>query len=174
MEIARMELSPECQGTFLSRLTVLHKVMSSHHIVTTSGSTTRQLLLLVATLSHICILTNWYGQTTTTDSKCLSRAGEWLIKSSTAPILTEETLNKMEYTAKDPRPPPPPTAFSVPKRNVLYLRETKLWRCGRGRGGETCHLKTHAPLGGCVGKKTRSHHSERPTPPPPLRRFLFQ
>ena len=33
-------------------------------------------------------------------------------------------LNKMAYTAKDPRPPP--MAFSVPNRNVLYLRETKL------------------------------------------------
>ena len=32
--------------------------------------------------------------------------------------------NKMAYTAKDPRPPPP--AFSVPNRNVMYLRETKL------------------------------------------------
>ena len=63
----------------------------------------------------------------------------------------------MAYTAKDPRPPPP-TAFSVPNRNILYLRETKIWRCGRGGrdrgggGGETCHLKTHAPLGGGVGK----------------------
>ena len=54
------------------------------------------------------------------------------------------------------RPTPPPMAFSVPNRNILYLRETKLWRCGRGGrdrgGGETCHLKTHAPLGGGVGK----------------------
>ena len=60
----------------------------------------------------------------------------------------------MAYTAKDPRPP---TAFSVPNRNVLYLRETKLWRCerrrgGGGRRGENVHLKTHAPLGGRVGK----------------------
>ena len=57
----------------------------------------------------------------------------------------------MAYTAKDPRPPPP-TAFSVPNRNILYLRETKLWRCERrGRRGrrnhKKVHLKTHAPLG---------------------------
>ena len=60
----------------------------------------------------------------------------------------------MAYTAKDPRPP---TAFSVPNINVLYLRETKIWRCGRGGrgGGETFHLKTHAPLGGRVGKKKK-------------------
>ena len=54
------------------------------------------------------------------------------------------------------RPMPPPTAFSVPNRNVLYLRETKLWRCGNGRGGgrgETCHLLTHAPARG-MGKNT--------------------
>ena len=56
------------------------------------------------------------------------------------------------------RPMPPPTAFSVPNRNVLYLRETKLWRCGRGgrgrRGGreENVHLLTHAPARG-MGKK---------------------
>ena len=65
----------------------------------------------------------------------------------------------MAYTAKDPRPP---MAFSVPNINVLYLRETKLWRCGRGgrgrgrggRGGrgKKVHLKTYAPLGGGVGK----------------------
>ena len=59
-----------------------------------------------------------------------------------------------------PMPPPPPTAFSVPNRNVLYLRETKLWRCGRGRGRgrggrETCHLLTHAPARG-MGKNTSS------------------
>ena len=61
----------------------------------------------------------------------------------------------MAYTAKDPCPP---TACSVPNRNVLYLIETKLWRCGRGgrRGGrgKKVHLKTHAPLGGGVGKKS--------------------
>ena len=67
-------------------------------------------------------------------------------------------LNKMAYTAKDP--PPPPTAFSVPNRNVLYQRETKLWRCERGGGEEKVHLKTHAPLGGGVGKK------ENQTPDP--------
>ena len=54
-------------------------------------------------------------------------------------------------------PTPPPMAFSVPNRNVLYLRETKLWRCERrrrGGRGENVHLKTHAPLGGHVGKNT--------------------
>ena len=56
----------------------------------------------------------------------------------------------MAYTAKDPRPPP--TAFSVHNRNILYLRETKLWRCERGGREEKVHLKTHAPLGGGVGK----------------------
>ena len=61
------------------------------------------------------------------------------------------------------RPTPPPTAFFVPNINVLYLRETKLWRCGRGgrrrgrgrggRGGrgENVHLLTHASARG-VGK----------------------
>ena len=53
-----------------------------------------------------------------------------------------------------------PTAFSVPNRNIMYLRETKLWRCerrrgGGGRRGENVHLKTHAPLGGRVGKNRR-------------------
>ena len=70
----------------------------------------------------------------------------------------------------------PPTAFSVPNRNILYLRETKLWRCGRGGrgggrggrgrggrgggrggrgrgGGETCHMLTHAATLAGVGKK---------------------
>ena len=36
----------------------------------------------------------------------------------------EVNVNKMAYTAKDPRPPP--TVFSVPNRNIMYLRETKL------------------------------------------------
>ena len=44
------------------------------------------------------------------------------------------------------RPTPPPTAFSVPNRNVLYLRETKLWRCERGGRGETCHCCWPTPL----------------------------
>ena len=55
----------------------------------------------------------------------------------------------MAYTVKDPRPPP--TAFSVPNRNVLYLRETKLWRCERG-GGENVHLLTYAATPAGVGK----------------------
>ena len=67
----------------------------------------------------------------------------------------------MAYTAKDPRPP---TVFSVPNRNVLYLRETKLWRCERGGRGETCHLLTHAaPLAG-VGKNNTGHASPTTNP----------
>ena len=66
--------------------------------------------------------------------------------------------NKMAYTTKDPRPP---TAFSVPNINVLYLRETKLWRCerrrrrggGGGGRGENVHLLTHAAMLAGVGKK---------------------
>ena len=56
---------------------------------------------------------------------------------------------------------PPPTAFSVPNKNVLYLRETKLWRCerrrrrgggGGGGRGENVHLLTHAATLADVGK----------------------
>ena len=69
-------------------------------------------------------------------------------------VLGEEETNKMAYTAKDPRPPP--TAFSVPNINVLYLRETKLWRCERGGRGETCHLLTHTAMLAGVGKNQKS------------------
>ena len=68
----------------------------------------------------------------------------------------------MAYTAKYPRPP---TAFSVPNRNVLYLRETKLWRCERrrgGGGGENVHLLTHAPARG-VGKNRDGDYCDNPT-----------
>ena len=86
-------------------------------------------------------------------------------------IIPQTKQNKMAYTAKDPCPPP--MAFSVPKRNVLYLRETKLGRCerrrkrrgGEGRrrrGGENVHLKTQAPLGGRVGKKTDYSYPKMP------------
>ena len=50
----------------------------SYRYLSKSMFWTRLLSLLVASLSHICILTNWDGQQQT-DSKCLSRAGEQLI-----------------------------------------------------------------------------------------------
>ena len=55
----------------------------------------------------------------------------------------------MTYTAKDPHPPPP-LCF-------LYLTETNSWRCEEGSRGEAGReekvpLKTHAPLGGRMGK----------------------
>ena len=52
----------------------------------------------------------------------------------------------MAYTAKDPSPP---TAFSVPNRNVMYLRETNIWRCEERE--EKVSLLTHATARG-VGK----------------------
>ena len=53
----------------------------------------------------------------------------------------------MAYTAKDPRPPPP-TAFSVPNRNVPKRNKfLNVWK-RRRRREEKVHLKTHAPLGG--------------------------
>ena len=56
-----------------------------------------------------------------------------------------------------PTPPPP--------RRFLYLRETKLWRCGRGGREEKVHLKTHAPLGGGVGKNyVKSGLGPKPPP----------
>ncbi len=52
----------------------------------------------------------------------------------------------MAYTAKDPRPP---TVFSVPNRNKLYLAETKSLRCEEY--DKNVHLLTHTPARG-VGK----------------------
>ena len=64
-------------------------------------------------------------------------------------ILNILTLQQKQDGIHCQRPTPPPP----------HLRETELWRCGRGggRGGreEKVHLKTHAPLGGGVGKKQK-------------------
>ena len=52
-------------------------------------------------------------------------------------------INKMAYTAKDPRPPP---------QRFLYLTETKSWRCEGGQEEEeNVHLLTHATAWG-MGK----------------------
>ena len=85
-------------------------------------------------------------------------------------------------TAKDPRPPPHVTvmAFSVSIvsgrwNQVLVSGRWQIWRCGRGGkggrgggGGETCHLKTHAPLGGGVGKNSLSMDIVHWCPNPPM------
>ena len=52
----------------------------------------------------------------------------------------------------------------VPPWCFLYLTETKSWRCEEERRGEEgreekVHLKTHAPLGGRMGKKLPHWHT---------------
>ena len=78
--------------------------------------------------------------------------------------MIEIKINKMAYTAKDPRPPP---------RRFLYLTETKSWKSeerereaeGEGeRGGENVSLKTHATARG-VGKKGQRKIKRRRTSP---------
>ena len=84
-------------------------------------------------------------------------------------------LKQDRITAKDPRPPAL-TAFSVSIvsgrwHQVLVSGRWQIWRCGKGGRGETCHLKTHAPLGGGVGKKIDKMknlaESALPLTPPP-------
>ena len=52
----------------------------------------------------------------------------------------------MAYTAKDPRPPPPPQRF-------LYLRETKSGRWEEGEEGKKVSLLTQTTARG-VGKNS--------------------
>ena len=87
-----------------------------------------------------------------------NRRGGWCHSTHSQQVQPSD-CNVNKITSQRKTHAPPPTAFSVSIvsgrwNQVLVSGRWQIWRCGRGRGGETCHLKTHAATLAGVGKNT--------------------